>query len=143
METIKDMFSNLNRMGGLYNISFGKLQLLSNSRMSLEACEYAAEEGRFEDFHAAVLESYFTDCEDIGDIDILLKAAEKSGLDKDKLLTALKTGRYSEKLRKANDEAMEKEVRAVPTFLIGETDRISGVQPLEVFERAIEKAGGV
>jgi predicted DsbA family dithiol-disulfide isomerase len=109
--------------------------------MSLEACEYAAEAGRFEEFHRNLLESYFTACENIGDMNILIKTAEKSGLDKNELLHALNTGRYTDKLKEAADEATEKEIGAVPTFLIGESGRISGIQPREI-EREIEKAGG-
>ncbi len=49
-----------NQRGKPYGIAFGDMALLSNTRLSLEAAEYAREHGAYHAFHDAVFKAGFT-----------------------------------------------------------------------------------
>ena len=135
------MYQNLRRSGAQYGIAFGDVKLLSNSRRALEAGEYARDRGRFDEFHEKIFHAYFTEVKDIGRMDVIADAARAAGLDAEGLTAALQEGRYSAKLQAAQQESEHYDVTGVPAFIIGDTYRIVGAQPLEVFREALQKMG--
>ena len=68
---VESMTKRLNSMGAPFGLNFRKIVNISNSRLSLEAGEFAREQGRFEQFHHAVFQAYFSQGRDIGNIDVL------------------------------------------------------------------------
>ena len=135
------LYQNLRRSGAPYGITFGDVKLLSNSRLSLEAGEYARDHGRFDEFHEKVFHEYFTEVKDIGRMDVIMDAARAAGLDTEGLTAALQEGRYHERLRKAQQESQRQEITGVPTFIIDERYKIVGAQPLEVFRDTLCSLG--
>jgi predicted DsbA family dithiol-disulfide isomerase len=132
------MTTRLNSMGAPFGLTFLKMVTLSNSRLSLEAGEIAKEQGRFEQFHHAVFQAYFSQGKDIGSIDVLKQTGKDAGLDADALEKALKTGRYRRVLEKTKEEASRLGITAAPTFLIDEKYRIVGAQSLDVFRERLK-----
>lgn len=124
-------------MGEPFGITFAKIAHLSNSRMALEASEFARENGKFDEFHEETFHSYFTLGKDIGQIDVILGIGQKVGLDSDQLKAALTQGRYLPRLQESQLEAATWGVTAAPTFIIGGKDYIVGAQPIEVFRNAL------
>jgi predicted DsbA family dithiol-disulfide isomerase len=61
------MFDNLRRSGKDFGIVFGDRTLLSNSRLSLEASEYARDMGLYDQFHDRIFHAYFTEAFIIND----------------------------------------------------------------------------
>jgi predicted DsbA family dithiol-disulfide isomerase len=111
--------------------------LLSNSRLAVEASEFARDAGRHPEFHREVLAAYFARSEDIGDVEVLVRAAEQVGLDPAALRAALAGGAYAAK-REANEaEARSLGVTAVPTFIFPGGARVVGAQPLDHFRRLL------
>jgi len=131
------MTRSLNRMGSPFGIAFRKIVNISNSRLSLEAGEFAKAQDRFDAFHHAVFEAYFSQGMDIGDIGVLAQIGQDAGLDADALRDALETGKYREQLEKAKTEGTGLGVTAAPTFIINNADRIVGAQPLEAFRQRL------
>ena len=80
---VKRFWERLNHSYGSLGVNFGEVSRLSNSRMSLEASEYARDAGRFDSFHGRIFRAYFTETRDIGDLDVLLELAQEEGLDAD------------------------------------------------------------
>jgi len=58
--TREAMMERLSEMGVPYGITFASHERLSNSRLALEASEFAREQGKFHSFHNAVFRAYFT-----------------------------------------------------------------------------------
>lgn len=139
---IEDFFRQMDAKGKHMGLRFGPQPLMSNSRQSLEAVEFAKEQGRFEDFHEAVFKAYFTDCQDIGSREVLLDVATHVGLDAGELGKALDEGRYRQRVEETTLEARRVGVRAAPTFIIPGVGAIVGAQPLEQFRAALRKATG-
>ena len=134
---VDGMTRRLNSMGAPFGLTFQKIVNISNSRLSLEGGEFAKKQGRFDEFHHAVFETYFSQGKDIGDMAVLEQIGKGSGLDTAALRSALKTGKYREQLDMLKEEAAGLSVTAAPTFIINNTDRIVGAQPIEVFRERL------
>jgi predicted DsbA family dithiol-disulfide isomerase len=113
---------------------------ISNSRLALEAAEYAREQGRFDDFHRAVFDAYFAEGRDIGKLDELRAIARQVGLDDEALAAALAERRYAQRVDADVTLAARIGISAVPAFIIGNR-AILGAQPYQVFEQAMEQLG--
>ncbi|MBS1192618.1 MAG: hypothetical protein H6Q97_597 [Nitrospirae bacterium] len=134
---VDGMTRRLNSMGAPFDLTFQKIVNISNSRLSLEAGEFAKEQGRFDEFHHAVFETYFSQGKDIGDIVVLEQIGKGSRLDTAALRSALETGKYRKQLDKVKEGAAGLGVTAAPTFIINNADRIVGAQPIEVFRERL------
>lgn len=127
------MYRNLRISGERFGIQFGRVTLLSNARMSLEAGEFAKECGKFEAYHEAIFIIYFTQARDIGSWEAVREAAEIAGLDTTELKKALDEARYRPRLAAVTDAAHRAGINSAPTFIINDRYMITGAQPLEVF----------
>lgn len=121
-----------------YGLRFGERPWLSNSRLSLEAGEFAREHGRYDAFHHNIFKAYFSDGEDIGDMNVLLEVAKHSGLDPKELEEALDEGRYSVQVSQGSDEARKAGVTAVPTFIIEGHPPITGAIHEDKFREVLQ-----
>jgi len=134
---VDGMTRRLNSMGAPFGLTFQKIVHISNSRLSLEAVEFAKEQGRFDEYHHAVFQAYFTRGLDIGNIDVLAQLGKGLGLDTAALRKALETGKYRKELDERKTAASILNVNAAPTFIINDADRIVGAQPIEVFRERL------
>jgi predicted DsbA family dithiol-disulfide isomerase len=132
---IQNMFRHLRDMAAPYGITFADLALVSNSRMALEASEFAKEQGKFDQFHSALFQAYFSQGMEIGSLEVLTELGHESGLDRGALAQALQTGKYRQTIENMRKEAVRLGVTAAPTFIIGNRDRIIGAQPIDVFRK--------
>jgi len=134
---IARMMEHLRAMGAPFGITFADRPLLSNSRRALQAAEFARDEGRFERFHQALFAAYFSHGLDIGNLEVLAHIAGEAGMDAGAMERAVADNRYLPRLVSAQEEATRLGVTGVPTFFVGDTKRITGAQPLEVFRRTL------
>ncbi len=133
----RNMFHHLRDMAAPYGITFADSARISNSRMSLEASEFAKERGRFSQFHSALFRAYFSQAMDIGNIEVLAQTGLEAGLDRDTLVQALQSGKFRPRIETMRNEASRLGVTAAPTFIVEGKDRIVGAQPLEVFRKKL------
>jgi len=112
--------------------------VLTNSLMALEATEYAKEEGKASEFSLAVYRAYFQDRQNIGDLEVVLSLAQQVGLDPVLTREHLQAGTYSERLKKAHQEALTLGVSGVPTFIVGPA-QIVGAQSPDVFVSMLKR----
>jgi predicted DsbA family dithiol-disulfide isomerase len=133
------MYDHLRQRGKEFGIVFGNRTLLSNSRLALEASEYARDMGKYDKFHEQVFHAYFTEAIDIGDHEKLCDVATECDIDVIDMTNALKERRYKSRLDEARKEGMKIKVTGVPTFIINNKHKIVGAQPLEVFTDLLHK----
>ena len=136
---ISQMFDNLRLRGKEFGIVFADRTILSNSRLSLEASEYAREMGKYEHFHDRVFHAYFTEALDIGNAKILCDIATGCGLDASDMMHALNDGCYKLRLDEAKKEGLKIQLTGVPTYIINDTHKIVGAQPEKVFTDILDK----
>jgi predicted DsbA family dithiol-disulfide isomerase len=139
-EDIKRMMEHLRGMGALFGITFADRPLLSNSRLALQAAEFARDQNLFDPFHVALLAAYFSRGLDIGNIDVLAMLAKDAGLDVEAMKQALHNGKYLPRLEAVKEKAAVRGVTGVPTFFIGDKKSVVGAQPLDVFRKALRSA---
>lgn len=133
------MYDQLRQRGKEFGIVFGNHTLLSNSRIALEASEYARDMGMFDSFHENMFHAYFTEALDIGSYDVVSSVAKRCGLDGDSMMEAIQEGRYRTRLDEARKEGRMINLTGVPTFIVDGKYKIVGAQPLDVFKEVISK----
>ncbi|ATA58635.1 uncharacterized protein ywbO [Geobacillus stearothermophilus] len=101
--------------------------------------QYANEKGKLQDVVERLFYAYFTESKRISDRNVLLAIAEAAGLDRTEAEEVLASGRYTQEVRRDEEEAAALGVRGVPFFVLNRKYAISGAQPVEVFRRALEK----
>jgi predicted DsbA family dithiol-disulfide isomerase len=138
-EDINRMMKHLRLAGAQFGIAFADRPFLSNSRAAHEAAEYAREHGRFEEFHAALFSTYFSQGLDIGNLDILRTIAAEVQLDPDEMVEAIRSGQFDRTVRKAQQASVQRQVTGVPTFIINDKHVIVGAQPLDTFRKILQK----
>jgi predicted DsbA family dithiol-disulfide isomerase len=130
---LKKRYESLSHAGSPYGISLNEISRASNSRLALEASEYARDKGHFDSFHGRVFRAYFVETRDIGNLEVILGLASEDGLDDDDLRRALKEKQYAARLEEAKDEARGYGITAVPTFIINGKHKLVGAKPIEAF----------
>ncbi|ASS73748.1 hypothetical protein CIG75_01340 [Tumebacillus algifaecis] len=133
------LFEGVRRAGAAYGIEFGKADKLFNSRLAIEASEFARDHGKFEAYHQLVFQANFTAARDISDVNVLLDLAEQIGLDRAKLQTALAERHYAQRVEAAQDQAAQFGVSGTPTFIVNNKYRVVGAQPLDAFRDMLKR----
>jgi predicted DsbA family dithiol-disulfide isomerase len=113
-------------------------ETLTNSRLSLEAAEFAKEAGAGEAFEERVYRAYFYEGLNIGSQAVLADLAADVALSRDDLNVALDSNRYSLRLKNNAMVAHNKGVSGVPTFFIGEYPLV-GAQSEEVMRQILQR----
>jgi predicted DsbA family dithiol-disulfide isomerase len=135
---VESMTRRLNSMGTPFGLTFQKIVNISNSRLSLEAGEFAKEHGKFNEFHNDIFKAYFSQGMDIGSVAVLKQIGKDAGLDADALGKALQTGKYRRVREEAKEEATRLGITAAPTFIFNGKDLIVGAQSLDVFRERLK-----
>lgn len=87
----------------------------------------------------ALLAAYFTEGDNPGARDVLLKAAAAAGLDTAAAAELLDSGRCADEVRAHEAMWQQAGIRSVPSIIINDKHLISGGQPSEVFEQALRQ----
>jgi predicted DsbA family dithiol-disulfide isomerase len=111
-----------------------------HTHLAFEGYQFAKEHGKGNEYTHRVLEAFFVEGKDIGNVGVLTELAGQVGLDRAAFAEALATRKYraahQRALRHAYDEAG---VSGVPMFVIGDRVLI-GLQDRQTLEAAIEQA---
>ncbi len=114
-----------------------------DSAYALEGAEFAKDQGKFPEYHNAILTAVFEDGKDIGDPQALLSLAERAGLPTTELEHHLQAGTFTARVKEAEAEATTFGVVGYPTFILGAFPLI-GIQPYKtmklLLQRYIEQA---
>jgi predicted DsbA family dithiol-disulfide isomerase len=109
-----------------------------HTHLAFEGYQFAKEHGTGNEYNHRILEAFFREGQDIGDIDVLTRLAGEVGLDRREFEEALRSRRYREAHRQALRHAYEEAgVTGVPMFVIG-GQVLTGLQDRETLETAIE-----
>ena len=104
---------------------------------------WAEDEGRQRQLKVALLEAYFTRCEDPSNHQVLLRAVEHVGLDRETAAHILGSNEYADDVRTREQFFLKAGVKSVPAVIINQRHLISGGQLPEVFERALREIPGL
>jgi predicted DsbA family dithiol-disulfide isomerase len=135
-----EMYDYLKVRGKEYGLNFCDLRVLSNSRKALLVGEYARELGKNDEFTDKIFKSYFEDCQNIGLEEVIVNAAQKVGLSRQRVIEALQDPFYKQMLSNSSLEGRKYDVCSVPTFIVNDKYKIIGAQPEKVFIDIFERA---
>ena len=100
---------------------------------------WADAKGRAAEMKQRLMELYFRDGGDLTDTAVLVKAAADVGLDADDVRKRLATDEDVELISSWAQEASDKGISGVPTFVFAQKYAVSGAQPAEMLARAIRQ----
>lgn len=122
-------------------IELGTPPIQSNSHLAFELATLAKEQGQADALHRELFRAYFTEKRNIGDLDVLLDAAAKAGMDVEEARSALTDHRYGGTVDEEIAWARESGISSTPTFIFDERYAVVGAQEYAVFENVAEKLG--
>jgi len=107
---------------------------------------WAGEEGSAAQQRAlkhALLRAHFTDGENPGATEVLLRCAAAAGLDVARAAEVLASNAYADAVRAAERHWQELGIHSVPSVIVNDRHLIQGGQPPEVFEQALRQLAGL
>ena len=110
-----------------------------NTFRAHQLLHWAGEQGRQTDLELALFGSYFSREEDVDDLDVLVAAAGRAGLDEELARAVVADGRYADAVREEQQFWLGKGIHAVPSFILDGRYLIPGAQDPEVFVAALRR----
>jgi predicted DsbA family dithiol-disulfide isomerase len=109
------------------------------SRLAHEAAHWAREQGRFDEYHAAVFRAFFERGEDIGEVNVLVGLAQEVSLDGEALRVALNRREYEGRVLEDEREAEAMGITGVPAFIAGRRAMLFGVRSVEDLKELVAR----
>ena len=103
---------------------------------------WAEQKGKSAEMKQRLMELYFRDGGDLTDVNVLVQAAADIGLDAEDVRKRLATDEDVELISAQAQEASDKGISGVPTFVFAQKYAVSGAQPAEQLARAIRAGVG-
>ena len=100
---------------------------------------WAGAQGKAAEMKQRLMELYFRDGGDLTDTEVLVKAAADCGLDADDVRRRLASDEDVALISAQAQEAADKGISGVPTFVFAHKYAVSGAQPAEQLARAIRQ----
>jgi predicted DsbA family dithiol-disulfide isomerase len=144
-ERARPMFQHVQNAGAEEGIRFDFERVASapNSRYAHRVMLLAQERGRLWEAAEAVFAAYFTEGRDVGSAEVLADVAASAGLDAGEVREMLAGDRFVAEVEKSEEAAAAGGINGVPFFVFNGRFGLSGAQPMEVFEMALDRAAGV
>jgi predicted DsbA family dithiol-disulfide isomerase len=119
-----------------------KPQRMPNTLNAHRLIHWAGIEGVQQAVVDALMRAYWVEGRDIGDLETLADIAGENGMDRAATLRLLQSGADADDLLARDQDARQKGVNAVPTFLIAQQYVVSGAQPPDTWEKVIAELVG-
>ncbi len=117
-----------------------------DSVYAAHASHCASEQDMFWEYHDILYENWNGENTGWASRENLRLFAQEINLDEESWDACMSDGRYEDKIRSSNEDALSLGLPGTPTFFVinsrGEVAQIAGPQPLETFERVFEAMSG-
>lgn len=110
--------------------------VVPNSRAALRLSELARDLDRHRETHDRLMDAYWAEGTDIGDLDVLRGLAAELGLPGEDVERVLEGEDYLDRVQASTYQAVSIGATGVPAFVLDGRFLILGAQPREVFEEA-------
>ena len=122
-----------------FSFNFYEGQRIYNTFLAHQLLAWAEPQGKQAALELALFESYFSNRENVGNAEVLVKVAGRVGLDEREAAAVLEDGRYARDVREHQRFWLSQGIHAVPSFILDRRYLIPGAQSPEVFVAALEK----
>lgn len=100
----------------------------------------AADKGTQRALKSALLDAYFLEGRDVGDVDVLVEIASAHGFEPDEARALVRDDAELRATREVAASMAAQGIDGVPFFIVGERFAFSGAQPVETMKTVIERA---
>lgn len=131
---------NLTQIGKDLGISFNFTDdmRIYNTFLAHQLLAYAAEQGRQTEMKLRLFEAYFTEGQQIDQIDVLCQIAESIGFDPAVVLDMLTQQSYQKSVREDQAFWQAQGIQAVPALIFNQKSLVSGAQESATLQQVIE-----
>ncbi|PRX36145.1 putative DsbA family dithiol-disulfide isomerase [Paraburkholderia sp. BL18I3N2] len=138
-DQIAETQAAIRERGASVGFTFGPRTRVYNTFDAHRLLHWAGIEGKQLPLKLALLQAYHSDGKDPSDHEVLVEAAQSVGLDAAKARDVLQNRTYAAEVRaeERNNEAMG--IQSVPAIIFNRRYLVSGGQPVETFEQAIQQ----
>lgn len=132
--------AQLKQMGEASGITFNQDRTIAADTFTAHKLLHLAKEYHKADaMEEALFVAHFVNGKDIGDIDFLVSLAGEMGLDEDKTRKILLNEQYNYEVQQDIMEARNLGISGVPYYVLDGKYGISGAQPAETFQKALQQ----
>lgn len=110
--------------------------IVPNTLRALQLTELARDLGRHAETHDRLMDAYWSEALDLGDVDVLRELAAQLDLPTDEVEEVLVGDRYRDRIEDSTRQAVSIGANAVPAFLLDRRLLVLGAQPEAAFEQA-------
>ena len=134
-ERARGMFGQLTELGHAEGLAFDfeNIQKANNTADAHRLILFAEDVGKGLAAADALFKAYFENGEDLNDSGVLLKVAERVGLERDQVEAYLKSDAGQVEVKASQQRAAELGISGVPFYVFNDAYGVSGAQPVEVF----------
>lgn len=134
------MLGQVTQMGKGAGIDFNfEKTLITNTLSAHKLLHLAKKHNKSNEMEEALFIAHFIDGKNVGDTDVLIALAESLGIDKEEAIQAVTTDQLDYEVNQDIQEARNNGISGVPFFVLNGKYAVSGAQPAEVFENALQQ----
>ncbi|RPA45945.1 DsbA family oxidoreductase [Shewanella vesiculosa] len=122
-----------------FEFNFSDASRIYNTLQAHQLLYWAAESGKQTELKLALFSSYFTDQKNPDDIEVLIEAATKVGLDADEARAVLTEKRFETAVKEEEQLWISRGIQAVPAIVFNQQYLISGAQDPDTIAELISK----
>lgn len=113
--------------------------LITNTFSAHKLLHLAKKHNKSNEMEEALFIAHFIDGKNVGDLETLISLTDSLGIDKEETRKALTTEEFDYDVNQDILEARNNGVSGVPFFILNGKYAVSGAQPVEVFENALQQ----
>ncbi|MEE6128576.1 DsbA family oxidoreductase [Chryseobacterium arthrosphaerae] len=134
------MLSQVTQMGKGAGIDFNfEKALITNTFSAHRLLHLAKKHGKSNEMEEALFIAHFIDGKNVADPEVLISLADNLGIDKEEARQAVTSDELDYEVNQDILEARNNGVSGVPFFVLNGKYAVSGAQPVEVFENALQQ----
>jgi predicted DsbA family dithiol-disulfide isomerase len=131
--------AELRQRGLDVGFTFGPRKRIYNTFDAHRLMHWAGIKGKQVQLKQALLQAYHGEAKPTSDRDVLVEAAESVGLDGAEARSVLQQGDYANEVRAEEEKYQAMGIHSVPSIIFNNRYLLTGAQPVEAFERAIQQ----
>lgn len=136
----QQMIGQVAQMGKGAGIDFNfEKALITNTFSAHKLLHLAKKHNKANEMEEALFIAHFIDGKNVGDLDTLVSLAETLGIDKEEAKQAVISEEFDYEINQDILEARNNGVSGVPFFILNGKYAVSGAQPVELFENALQQ----
>ena len=131
--------ADLRQRGADVGFTFGTRTRIYNTFDAHRLMHWAGIKGKQVQLKQALLQAYHGEGKATSNRDVLVEAAESAGLDGAEARSVLQGGDYANEVRAEEEKYQAMGIQSVPSIIFNNRYLLTGAQPVETFEKAIQQ----